>query len=149
VGQLRLSAIDTYSVKDLILVGDRCAPDAEESGPRECAGLAQNGARQPLLACPQCSKSMRPVRRKDGGHSWFCRKHDWFMAARNWQLIEPPRCPKCATPMLHRDKPLAKGEYFWACFPHNVFLPSDVFGQLCEAPPARRVRPTSERVAPV
>jgi DNA topoisomerase-1 len=106
--------------------------DTDTKDTRTCGYTAptQDGALQSALACPACGKPMRPVRRKDGGHSWHCAQHEWFLASRDWQLVKSPLCPECDTPMVHREKTLAKGEHFWACFAHKAFHDSDVFGRV-------------------
>jgi DNA topoisomerase IA len=106
-----------------------------------------------LLACPQCKRAMRPVHRKDGGQSWVCPSEHWFMATRDWRLVKSPSCQICRQPLVHREKTLAKGEFFWACFADKLFLPSDVFGKVGrpktapgpEKRPGQPRRPTSRQ----
>jgi DNA topoisomerase-1 len=97
---------------------------------------ARDGKLQPQLECPDCKKLMRPVRRKDGGHAWTCPSQHWYLANRSWNLVKSPKCSKCERPMLHREKTLAKGEFFWGCFEDKVFFDSDVFGKV-----SRKSRP--------
>jgi hypothetical protein len=88
------------------------------------------GELQKVLPCSSCRAPMRPVVRKDGGHSWVCKKHGWFLADDGWEIVEAPRCPTCREPLLHRGRNDPKGEFFWACFKDGVFLDSDAFGRV-------------------
>jgi DNA topoisomerase-1 len=104
--------------------------DARSDGAQLCDHTApvENGELQKLASCPECSAPMRPVRRKDGGHSWLCAQHGWFLAGQGWEIIQAPHCPNCDKPMTHRERSNVKGSFFWACFEHRVFIDSSVFG---------------------
>jgi DNA topoisomerase-1 len=101
----------------------------------------EKGALIQILPCPCCGAKLRPVRRRDGGHSWACSTcpdNKWFLADQAWQIVQSPTCEKCLKPMTHRERTNPKGEFFWACFPCNTFRDSDVFGAL--VPPVRGSR---------
>jgi hypothetical protein len=108
------------------------ACDAASRETRICGQKAQVRNGQLLVSppCPQCRAPLRAVNRKDGGHSWHCGQHGWFLAGRRWELVVAPSCPRCATPMIHRERRDPKGEFFWACFADKVFLGSDRFGSV-------------------
>lgn len=80
-----------------------------------------------VAQCPQCRSSMKPVEKRDGGKSWVCDQHGWFVASKKWQLVVPPKCPDCSVNMQHRAKKDGTS-FFWACFEHKKFLDSDLFG---------------------
>jgi hypothetical protein len=113
------------------------ACDADSSEARPCGYTAPTTAGElgKKLPCPECRAPMRPVRRRDGGHSWACRRHGWFLASRLWMLVTAPVCPKCQLPMVHRNRTDTEGAYTWACFEHGVFIESDAFGRGKAAPP--------------
>ena len=104
--------------------------DADSKEVRTCGHKAQvkDGRLLPSPPCSQCAAPLRAVNRKDGGHSWRCEEHGWFLAGRKWELVKAPECPECSAPMVHRERRDPKGEFFWACFSHKVFLSSDKFG---------------------
>jgi DNA topoisomerase-1 len=106
------------------------ACDADTRDSRACGHKAQVKDGQLIVSppCPSCQAPLRAVNRKDGGHSWRCEKDGWFLAGRRWQLVLAPPCPQCAAPMVHRERRDPKGEFFWACFAHRVFMSSDRFG---------------------
>jgi DNA topoisomerase-1 len=106
--------------------------DADSREVRACGHKAQvkDGRLLPSPPCSQCAVPLRAVSRKDGGHSWRCEEHGWFLAGRKWELVTAPKCPECSAPMVHRERRDPKGEFFWACFSHKVFLPSDRFGSV-------------------
>ena len=99
---------------------------------RVCGHTAQvrDGALLLPAQCPSCRQPLRAVNRKDGGRSWVCGEHGWFLAGRRWELVVAPSCPKCAAPMVHRERRDPKGEFFWACFSDKVFVDSDRFGSI-------------------
>jgi DNA topoisomerase-1 len=105
-----------------------CDADTRESQICGHTAPARDGQLQKLAPCPECKNPMRPVVRKDGGHSWVCAKDGWFVASRKWELVPAPSCPVCAKPLVHREKTNTKGEFFWACFEHRAFADSNVFG---------------------
>ena len=117
-----------------------CDVDTKEA--RICGQKAQvqDGQLVPATPCPQCQLPLRAINRKDGGHSWKCEQHGWFLAGRTWQLVTPPLCPTCTTPMTHRERHDPKGEFFWACFADKVFVDSDRFGAVRR--PGKRGRKT-------
>ena len=109
------------------------ACDQDTKTQRICGFTAptEKGSLIEALPCPSCGAQLRPVRRRDGGHSWICstcKDSKWFLADRAWQIVKSPLCRKCAKPMSHRERAAHKGEFFWACFPCNAFSDSDVFG---------------------
>ncbi len=99
---------------------------------RVCGHKAQVKDGQLLASppCPSCRAPLRAVSRKDGGRSWVCQEHGWFLAGRRWELVVAPSCPQCSSPMVHRERRDPKGEFFWACFAHQLFLDSDRFGRV-------------------
>jgi hypothetical protein len=105
-----------------------CDVDSKEA--RICGHKAQvkDGLLLPSLPCPSCAAPMRAVNRKDGGRSWLCQEHGWFLAGPRWELVIAPTCSECSSAMVHRERRDPKGEFFWACFAHKVFLDSDRFG---------------------
>jgi DNA topoisomerase-1 len=110
-----------------------CDQDTKET--RVCGHTAptEKGALMEIQPCPVCAASMRPVRRRDGGHSWVCSScpdTKWFLADKAWRIVKSPTCPRCSNPMTHREKTNQKGEFFWGCFACHVFHPADVFGRL-------------------
>jgi DNA topoisomerase-1 len=115
------------------------ACDADTKETRLCGTKAQvhEGELLPSSPCPSCRQPLKAINRKDGGHSWKCEEHGWFLADRRWRLVAPPSCPTCNTAMTHRERQDPKGEFFWACFTHKVFLASDEFGAI-EKPKKRR-----------
>ncbi len=126
-GRLRLiQGVNAETKKPYEFAG--CDADTKEN--RVCGHTAQVRDGQ-LLApppCPSCAALLRAVNRKDGGRSWLCREHGWFLAGRRWELVRAPTCRECSAPMAHRERRDPKGEFFWACFAHKVFIDSDRFG---------------------
>ncbi len=104
--------------------------DADTKNVRVCGHTAQvrDGSLIVPAQCPSCGAPLRAVNRKDGGRSWVCQEHGWFLAGRRWELVVAPNCPRCASPMVHRERRNPKSEFFWACFTDKVFLESDRFG---------------------
>jgi ssDNA-binding Zn-finger/Zn-ribbon topoisomerase 1 len=107
--------------------------DADTKKEKVCGFTAstQSGALIKILVCPKCSSPMRPVRRKDGGHSWVCSSctdNPWYLADASWKIVTAPTCQKCRNYMSHRERSSQKGTYFWGCFPCDFFLDADVFG---------------------
>lgn len=141
-GRLRLiQGISSTSGKPYEFAG--CELDTREA--KICGQTARTleGKLHHALPCPQCKNPMRAVRRKDGGHSWVCGQHEsplWYLAGEDWELVTPPTCPKCRSPLVHREKTATKGEFFWACFPDGVFHSADIYGRVKKAPsqPPRR-----------
>lgn len=117
-----------------------CDQDTKDS--RICGHTSptEKGALIPIISCSSCGSRMRPVRRRDGGHSWVCStcpEIKWFLADESWRIVKSPLCPKCTQPMAHREKSQNKGSFFWACFACSSFLDSNVFGAV-DAVPRRR-----------
>jgi DNA topoisomerase I len=110
--------------------------DADTNGHRVCGHTAQVRDGQLLVArtCATCGAPLRAVSRKDGGRSWVCDEHGWFLAGRTWELVVAPPCPKCTNAMVHRERRDPKGEFFWACFSDGVFFATDRFGTVRKAP---------------
>lgn len=108
------------------------ACDADNRSNRVCGHKAEvtDGELVVSLPCPICAVPLRAVGRRDGGHSWRCEEHGWFLAGRRWEFVTAPPCPKCSNPMIHRERRDPKGEFFWACFADNVFLTSNRFGHI-------------------
>lgn len=106
------------------------ACDVDTKDARFCGHTApvHDSELQKLAPCPECQGDMRPVRRKDGGHSWVCAKHGWFLANGRWEVVKAPICQKCGQPMSHRERSGVKGQFFWACFEDRIFTDSDAFG---------------------
>lgn len=128
-GRLRLiQGVNIETKKPYEFAG--CDADRKES--RVCGHKAQVKDGQLLVSppCPSCRAPLRAVNRKDGGRSWLCEEHGWYLAGRRWELVVAPACPECSAPMLHRERRDPKGEFFWACFAHKVFLGSDRFGRV-------------------
>ena len=126
-GRLRLiQGVNVDTKKPYEFAG--CDADTKES--RVCGHKAQVKDGQLLTSppCPSCGAPLRAVNRKDGGRSWLCQEHGWFLAGRRWELVVAPTCPECSSPMAHRERRDPKGEFFWACFAHKVFLASNRFG---------------------
>jgi DNA topoisomerase-1 len=115
-----------------------CDTDTREVQPCGHTAPTEGGELKALLACPACRAPMRPVNRKDGGHSWVCGQHGWFLASKAWQLVTPPPCPQCSQPLVHREKKEVKGEFFWGCFGDKVFLTADRFGRVLDGQARRR-----------
>lgn len=90
-----------------------------------------------MAPCPTCRSMMKPVERKDGGKSWVCDKHGWFVANKKWEVAKAPKCPDCHNDMQHRAKKDGSA-FFWACFEHNKFVDSDVFGSVSSNGSKRR-----------
>ena len=108
-----------------------CDQDSKDRRPCGFTAPTENGALIEPASCPVCGARLRPVRRKDGGHSWTCGAcpdNNWFLADAAWKLVRSPVCPRCGKPMSHREHSTRKGDFFWACFPCKEFLDSDVFG---------------------
>jgi DNA topoisomerase-1 len=106
-----------------------CDQDTKEKQVCGYTSTTDGGLLIPRTQCPDCRTAMRPVRRRDGGHSLVCSncpETRWFVADAKWALVRAPKCPKCSQPMNHR--PNQKGEFFWGCFTCKVFLDSDPFG---------------------
>ena len=85
-----------------------------------------------ILKCQRCKQPMQPVERKDGGRSWICAQHGWFLADKKWRLVEAPDCPKCSNAMVHRSRKDGSA-FFWACFDHKEFKDADAFGTVIAA----------------
>lgn len=115
-----------------------CDLDTREAQPCGHTAPTEEGELKALLACPECSAAMRPVNRKDGGHSWVCAQHGWYLANKAWQLVTAPPCAKCSKPLIHREKKEVRGEFYWACFADKVFLSADRFGRVLEGSRSRR-----------
>jgi DNA topoisomerase-1 len=79
-------------------------------------------------SCPECQLELKPVTKRNGGHSGVCDQHGWFLADARWQLVQAPSCPSCGKQMTHRERAQMKGSFFWACFEDGVFCDSDAFG---------------------
>jgi len=110
-----------------------CDQDSKENHSCGFTSQTENGALIQLLKCPACSSLMRPVRRRDGGHSWVCSAcpdTKWFLADSNWKIVRSPVCPKCSNPMTHRERSDHKGDFFWGCYSCHSFTDADVFGAI-------------------
>jgi DNA topoisomerase I len=128
-GRLRLiQGVNAETKKPYEFAG--CDADTKEK--RVCGNKAQVRDGQVIISppCPHCQAPLRAVNRKNGGHSWLCEQHGWFLAGRRWDLVVAPACPRCAALMIHRERRDPKGEFFWACFADRVFLGSDRFGSV-------------------
>jgi hypothetical protein len=103
--------------------------DAGDQSSQVCdyRALVQD-VKPPKTECPECGRSMRPVRRRDGGHCLVCEKDGWFLADQLWRVVQSPSCPECRKPMVHRERSGRRGSFFWACFEHRAFVEADVFG---------------------
>lgn len=135
-GRLRLiQGVNVETKKPYEFAG--CDADTREN--RVCGHKAQVRDGQILASppCPGCQAPLRAVNRKDGGRSWRCEAHGWFLAGRRWELVVAPHCPQCEAPMIHRERRDPTGEFFWACFAHGVFLGSDRFGAFEKSRKAR------------
>lgn len=110
------------------------ACDADTKEVQVCGHTSptRDGELQKLEPCPACRRDMRPATRKTGSHFWVCESHGWFLANRTWRIVRAPSCPKCSRPLVHRERREPKGQFFWACFEHKVFVGSDRFGRIIE-----------------
>jgi DNA topoisomerase-1 len=128
-GRLRLiKGVSSKSGKPYEFAG--CDTDTREAQACGHTAPSAEGKLLELLPCRECKAAMRPVTRRDGGHSWVCATHGWFLAGRTWELVASPACPPCGKPMIHRERSDTKGEFFWACFEDSAFGDADVFGRL-------------------
>ncbi|HEY0713976.1 MAG TPA: DNA topoisomerase, partial [Polyangia bacterium] len=109
--------------------------DADSKTAKVCGFTAPVDSRGRVLngtPCEVCAEVMRPVERRDGGHSLVCRKDGWFLADREWRLVRAPKCSSCTQSMVHRERSESRGKFFWACFADSVFADSDQFGRVSE-----------------
>jgi DNA topoisomerase I len=108
------------------------ACDADELDVKVCGytAAAEKGRLQRQAACPECGAAMKPIRRRDGGHSLVCVRDGWFLADKRWVVVKAPRCPRCAGAMTHRERSGAQGSFFWACFADGAFVDADAFGKV-------------------
>ena len=108
------------------------ACDADEMDVKVCGytASAEKGKLQRQAACPECGAAMKPIRRRDGGHSLVCVRDGWFLADKRWVVVRAPRCPRCAGAMTHRERSGAQGFFFWACFADGAFVDADAFGKV-------------------
>ena len=110
-----------------------CEVDTKVSTVCGYTAPTENGALIAGLNCPACSATLKPVRRRNGGHSWLCSgcpDNKWFLADKSWRIVEPPTCGKCEQPMAHREQSEHKGVFFWGCFGCKLYLDSDAFGAI-------------------
>jgi DNA topoisomerase-1 len=123
------------------------ACDLDTMGSKICGYTAPaDGGKLALESpCPECNQPMRPVRRKDGGHSLVCEKDGWYLADRRWTIVKPPMCSRCAQPMIHRENSAVKGRFFWGCFNDKVFKDADQFGKVLGAPKATKAGKVAAR----
>ncbi len=108
-----------------------CDQDSKDRKPCGFTAPTQNGSLIDPVPCPACGTRLRPVRRKDGGHSLLCGTcpgNKWHLADSGWKIVDAPVCPKCKQPMAHRERSNHKGQFFWGCFSCKQFMDSDVFG---------------------
>jgi DNA topoisomerase-1 len=140
-GRLRLIKGKSRDGKAFAFAG--CDSDTKEA--KVCGFTAPVDSKGEVLqglVCPVCGDLMRPVHRRDGGHSYVCRKDGWFLANRDWKLAKSPVCPTCTQPMTHRERSEARGTFFWACFGDRAFADSDVFGAIG---PVRVTHPSANK----
>jgi len=110
-----------------------CEVDTKVSTVCGYTAPTENGALIAGLNCPRCSSTLKPVRRRNGGHSWICPAcpdNKWFLADKAWRIVKAPSCEKCQQLMVHRERTEHQGEFFWGCFGCKFYLDSDVFGSL-------------------
>jgi hypothetical protein len=109
--------------------------DADTKEVQVCGHTAptRDGELQRLEPCTACRRPIRPATRKTGSHFWICDAHGWFLASRSWQIVKAPVCPRCSRPLVHGERREPRGQFYWACCDHNVFVGSDRFGRVLDA----------------
>jgi len=107
-----------------------------ELGKDECGYRQEtrNGKLVELTPCPRCHQLRKQITKKDGSHVLRCDSCNlWFLADRDFNVVEAPRCRQCGAVMVHRVKKDYPDEYFWACFEHQEYIDSDKYGAVCES----------------
>lgn len=115
-----------------------CSLDTKDAKPCGYRADTQNGELRPTVPCPSCTKPLRFVERKDGGHSLVCDEHGWTLADKAWKVVPAPGCPKCKKPMQHRSKKEDAKAFFWACFEDKEFFDSDKWGKVIKSDKAKK-----------
>jgi DNA topoisomerase-1 len=123
------------------------ACDLDTMGAKICGytAPAEGGELALESPCPECDQPLRPVRRKDGGHSLVCEKDGWYLADKRWTIVKPPTCSRCSQPMIHRENSTMKGRFFWGCFADRVFKDADQFGKVLSAPKAAKAKAAARK----
>ena len=90
-----------------------------------------NGKIIPSGICPKCQSTTKGIVKKDGSHRQLCDQCEtWNLADEDFNIIIPPKCPKCGEhEWVHRSKKEKPNEFYWTC-PNKecgVYAKSDIW----------------------